>query len=283
MIREFALYQLDGAGSSFSAELYSRYKYGSRVAAGAFARGLGAAFGDRYPELVRTPRLLIASSPYNYVPTAANSLARELVPILNSTRAGHGLDPAPLVQIERSTTSAGDYGTLSAQARDRSMAANSLSFDRFWSHQVRGAHLIVVDDVKVTGAHQRCLTRASEALPLGSRTFLYVAAFAGYVDPTVENTLNHSVVKTLGDLAEIVLADDFAWNVRVCKFLLNQDNRGDLPRFLAGMPGWFVRDLHRNSVRDGYAGMGAYAASHAIVRAELDRRAGRSLLASGTG
>jgi hypothetical protein len=41
------------------------------------------------------------------------------------------------------------------------MADNALSFGRFRPDQVCGAHLIVVDDVKVTGAHQRCLIRAS--------------------------------------------------------------------------------------------------------------------------
>ena len=88
----------------------------------------------------------------------------------------------------------------------------------------------------------------------------------------MEDALNHAAVKTLGDLAPIVRAADFAWNVRACKFLLNPANRGDLPRFLAGMPDWFVRDLQRNSSRDGYARMDAYAGSHAIVRAELGRR-----------
>jgi hypothetical protein len=278
-ICEFALYHLDGSGSSvtancpvpFSAALYSRYKYGSQTAAAAFARALAAAFCDRYPELVRGPRLLVASSPYSHVPTAAHSLARELVPVLNATRAGYGLDQAPLVQIERATTSEGDYGTLSAQARDRRMAANSLSFARFGPHRVRGAHLLVVDDVRVTGAHQRSVARASEGLPLGSRTFLYLAAFTGSFDPTVENRLNHSGISTLDDLGGIVRAGDFAWNVRVCKFLLNRDNRADLPRFLAGMPGWFVRELHRNSTGDGYARMDAYAGSHAIVDAALKR------------
>jgi len=59
------------------------------------------------------------------------------------------------------------------------MAANVLSFRRFRSVQVRDAHLLVVDDVRVTGAHQRCLMRASEHLPLAARTFLYVAALPG--------------------------------------------------------------------------------------------------------
>ena len=70
-------------------------------------------------------------------------------------------------------------------------------------------------------------------------------------------------------------AGDFAWNVRVCKFVLSPANHGGLPWFLRRMPGWFVCGLHRNSYRDGYARMDLYAPSHAVVRAELSRRAGR--------
>jgi PRTase ComF-like len=286
--REFALYSLDRQGLAdegnescalpFSPVRYSRYKYGSATAAEAFARALGAAFCRRCPDLAFAPRLLMASSPYARVPAAATALARWLQPVLNAARAGKGLPPAPLLQVDRVSASAGDYGTLSAQARDSHMAANKLSFRRFRPEQVRGAHLLVVDDVRVTGAHQRCLMRASEELPLAGRTFLYLAAFPGQpdgcFDPAQEDRLNHAAVKTLDDLAGIVEAGDFAWNVRVCKFALSPANRRELPRFLRRVPGWFVRGLHRNSYLDGYARMDPYAPSHAAVRAELRRRAG---------
>jgi hypothetical protein len=161
--------------------------------------------------------------------------------------------------VDRISTSAGDYGTLSAQARDLHMAANVLSFRRFRAARVRDAHLLVVDDVRVTGAHQRCLVRASEDLPLAARIFLYIAAFAdpssGCLDPAQEDALNHAAVKTLDDLAGIVESGDFAWNVRVCKFTLSPANHGEISRFLRRMPDWFIGDLHRNSCRDGYARM----------------------------
>ena len=114
-------------------------------------------------------------------------------------------------------------------------------------------------------------------MPFLARTFLYIACFrpaGGRFDPTQEDALNHAEVKTLGDLAGIVAGGDFSWNVRVCKFVLNQANRRALPGFLGEMPGWFVRDLHRNSCRDGYARMDLYAPSHQVVRAELARRYG---------
>jgi hypothetical protein len=288
--REFALYTLgepyaasapDPAALAwpvpFSPASYSQYKYGSVIAARSFAHALGTVFIERHPELACAPRLVLTSSPYSYVPTAANTLARWLRPVLNAARARHGLAAAPLVQVDRANPSAGDYGTLSASARDRLMAVNDLSFRRFSPGEVRDAELLIVDDVRVTGAHQRCLARASDGLPLAGRTFLYIASFgtpgSGRVDPTQEDALNHAAIRSLDDLAAIVGAGDFAWNVRVCKFVLDPANRADLPRFLALMPGWFVRDLHRNSCRDGYAGMSRYSPSHVLVRSELARRA----------
>jgi len=270
---EFALYSLSEAGPAgpasllpFSAARYSRYKYGSVAAADAFAQALGAAFADRHPELACAPRLLMASSPYTYVPTAATTLARRLLPVLNAARAARGRPPAALVQVDRVSPADGDYGTLSASDRQRRMAANIVSFRRFPAAQVRDAHLLIVDDVHVTGAHQRCLMRASDELPLATRTFVYLASLGG-LDPTYEDALNHAAVRSLGDLAAIVEAGDFAWNVRVCKFVLDPAQRDDLPRFLAQLPGWFVRDLYRNSCRDGYPAMTRYAPSHAIVGA----------------
>ena len=279
---EFALHRLDHQGSaigpevspSFDVVLYSKYKYGSATAAAAFARALGTAFLARHYELVTQPRLLIAASPYRHGPPAAHALAVRFTAVLNAERARYRLLPAHLVRIDRAVVASGDYGTLSAAARTRLMAANALSFDRL-RPCAAGAHLIVVDDVKVTGAHQHCLSLASDMLPLGSRMFVHVAAVqdtGARLDPTLEDRLNHAFVRSLGELVDIVSAADFSWNVRVCKFLLSPASRPGLASFLAGMPDHFVRALHRNSLIDGYAEMAAYRPSHAIVRRELSRR-----------
>jgi hypothetical protein len=284
--REFALYQLDPAGAQtaaadpepFDAERYSSYKYGSTAAAEWFAQRLAAAFLARNPHAMGLPRVLIASSPYHLVPAASAALARGFRTAFNAERtAATGLAAAPLVQIERMVTTTGDYGVLSAGAREECMAANALSFTRLNRHDLRGAHLIVVDDVKVTGAHQRCLIRASRELPLGSRTFLYTAAVSGAdagFDPAMEHRLNHARIKTLDDFAGMLRerVGDFAWNVRVCKFLLGPQNRDELPGFLGRTPGRFIRELYRHCLADGYASMTAYRDSFALITAELRRR-----------
>ena len=283
--REFALYQLDPSGAQsaagsepFEAERYSSYKHGSTAAAEWFGQRLAAAYLARNPHAMGLPRVLIASSPYHLVPSASAALARGFRTAFNAERtAATGLAAAPLVQIEQMVTTTGDYSLLSAGAREECMAANSLSFAKLGRHDLRGAHLIVVDDAKMTGAHQRCLIRASRELPLGSRTFLYTAALSGTqdgFDPAVEDRLNHARIKTLDDFAGMLRerVGDFAWNVRVCKFLLDQRNRGALPGFLGRMPGRFLRELYRHSLADGYASMTAYRDSFALVTAELGRR-----------
>jgi hypothetical protein len=281
-VYEFDLYRLDQVGSTlsslsampFDSGDYSRYKYGSVSAADAYAHMLWSAFLPRNERLARLPRLLVAASPYRHVPTAANEVAVRFAALLSAERGKHGLSAARVVRIERMSVPSGDYGTLPVAARTRLMADNALSFDTLRPY-ADDAHLIIVDDVKVTGAHQRCLLRASDSLPLRSRTFVHIAAFDpgnAQLDPGIEDTLNHAAVRTLGDLADIAEASDFTWNVRVCKFLLNPANRAELASFLARMPRWFVEELCHHSVADGYARMEPYRESYGLAVSELNHR-----------
>jgi hypothetical protein len=284
--REFALYQLDAAGAQvaaacpepFDARRYSSYTYGSTAAAEWFGQRLAAAYLARVPHAMGLPRVLIAAAPYHRVPSAAAALARGFRTAFNAERtAATGLTAAPLVQIERQVTTTGDYAVLSAAAREEWMAANPLSFGRIDKPELRGAHLIVLDGAKITGAHQRHLIRSSADLALGSRTFLYAAELAeraGQFDPSVEDRLNHARICTLDDFSGMLRerVGDFAWNERVCKFLLSPQRRDELPLFLGRTPGRFIRELHRHSLADGYASMPAYRDSFSLITMELRRR-----------
>lgn len=279
--QEFALYHIDEAGTPvdsactlpFVAAHYSRYKYGSTSSGNAFAYALGDAFHYAFPQLVNSPSLFVASSPYKYVPTAAYALARTFFHYLNHLRDNLALPPAQFIKIERQRTSSGDYGLLSSEQRLASMRANPVSVHQALSHN---ADLIIIDDIKVTGAHQSRLIRATDTLTLSSRTFLYILKLLNHspemLNPAIEDHLNHSFVKNLNDLVDIALAPDFTWNVRVCKFLLNAKNRAALPAFLARMPDSFLLQLYQNSLGDGYNLMNAYQESHMIVQTALLQR-----------
>ena len=201
-----------------------------------------------HPELALAPRLLMASSPVRHVPAAATTLARRLQPVLNAARTRRGLAPAPLLRVDRISTSAGDYGTLSAQARDLHMAANALSFRRFRPAQVCDAHLLVVDDVRVTGAHQRCLMRASEDLPLAARTFLYIATFPG--QQPAASTPRRKTRSTTPRLRRSTTWPE-SWKPEIspgtsacASSPSTRPTTASCRGSCARMPGWFIRDLY---------------------------------------
>jgi hypothetical protein len=278
---ELELYWLDEDGTPvrtasarpYVAADYSRYKYGSTTSAAVFAAALEDAFQGGCPYIADARRVAIASSPYKYVPTAAHALARDFAHRLDQRRCSRGLPPAHLIKIDRLQPSPNDYGRFSVEQRRVLMQANSLSVDRTL---IEGSHVIIIDDIKVTSAHQDCVVAATNGLPILSRTFLHIAKFVtpspSALDPTIEDRLNHAFVKKLADLLEIIQSSDFAWNARVCRFLLSAKNRMELPSFLARMPDRFLIDLSEMSRGDGYDRMDAYRESHVIVQMTLQQR-----------
>jgi hypothetical protein len=277
---ELELYWLDETGvpvraasaCPFVAADYSRYKYGATACGAVFALALADAFQRAHPHLVHAPRLLISSSPYKHVPTAAHALARTFAHDLDRRRCSRNLPPARLIKIGRLQLSPDDYGQFSIEQRRVLMRANPLKLDR---SLFQDAHLVVIDDLKVTGAHQDCLIDATDGLPLLSRTFIYIAKFLvphERLDPTVEDRLNHAFAKKLADVMDIVRSPDFAWNARLCRFLLSARNRAELPAFLAHMPDGFLLDLREKSCGDGYDFMDAYRRSYMILQTVLLQR-----------
>jgi hypothetical protein len=256
----------------FTAADYSRYKHGATACGAVFATALADAFQRAHPHIADASQLLIASAPYKHVPTASHALARAFACDLNQRRFSRNVPSARLIKIGRLHLSPDDYGQFSIEQRRVLMRTNPLTLD---TTPFQDAHLVVIDDLKVTGAHQDCLVDATDGLPLLSRTFLYIARLLSppaALDPTVEDRLNHAFVKKLADIIAIVRSPDFAWNARLCRFLLSARNRAELPAFLMQMPGRFLLDLSEKSCGDGYDLMEAYRKSYVILQMALQQR-----------
>jgi hypothetical protein len=257
--RELALHRLDPRQRADRLDpwLYSSYKYGSLRATAQLADALADELLAAAPDLATERRLVLAASPYRHVPTAAAALARAVHRRLADARASADLPAAPLIRIAWLAATSGDCATLSAADREAAVAHNRLSFDPLGLPGAEGTHLIVIDDVRITGAHQRALIRASDALPLGSRTFVHLGAVdepGAPGDPGLEDRLNHARIKTLSDLAQ----------------LLAEPNRAELPGFLAERTVPFLREAHRYATLDGYDAMPAYRASYRLLEEELE-------------
>jgi hypothetical protein len=257
----------------FSAVQYSKYKYGSCTVGEAYASALCEVFLQRFPHLALSPQLVITSSPYKAIPTSSFCIAQAFFKLLNRKRALAGVSPCRSTRIERAAPSPGDYGSLSAEQRIQRMARNRLSFDK---ELLAHADLVVIDDIKVTGAHQQCLTRHITQLSLASLTFLYVVecinSDSATSNPQIEDCLNHTSIRTLTDLAKIIEAPDFSFNVRVCKYILSETNRATLPAFLEQMTDHFIFHLYQVSLEDGYGDIDMYRESLDIIYDVLRQR-----------
>lgn len=256
---------------AFSCSDYSRYKYGSSRIGEAYASELVNAFWQRFPELALSRRLLISSPAYKAIPTSAFCIAQAFWMLVNQRRNEAGIPASHLIKIERTTLYPGDYGTLAAEQRVQVMGRNSLHVE---SALLATADLVIVDDSKVTGAHQQCIERHMEPLTLNTLTFLYVIECInmGAGDARIEDRLNHASVGTLMAVANIIHASDFLLNVRVCKYILSEENRLALPAFLEQMTDSFLICLYQNVLEDGYGAMDVYRESFQMLYDVLQQR-----------
>ena len=125
--------------SGFDAHEYSQFKYGDTRPAVEYAEEI---YRHCLQGQIQSTEVDVVFSPNTYLPTAAHSIAEELISILSS--AGHDCQD---VNVHRQTTYTKDYGKMNAQER-----ANMISGDTYgFKNQPRkDATMVFVDDVSIT-------------------------------------------------------------------------------------------------------------------------------------
>ena len=144
-------------GLAFSPEGYSLFKHGDERWARRFGHeladslmGAEAALFDR----IRSDEVLIAAFPYKYVPTAAARMVRHTVRRLNHVLSGQGKPTVGHLHAFKFPWQASiehHFAGMGREARRRILENVELSVDE---RRLRGTHLIVVDDIRITGASQ---------------------------------------------------------------------------------------------------------------------------------
>jgi hypothetical protein len=257
----------------FPRDEYSRYKYGDSKVGRRFGYELGEKFVQEFPRILTSDKLFVTSSAYKYVPTGSLTIAQPFADYLNHMRFIQGLEAGNLVKLERTIIFPGDYAKLPAKRRDELMKMNVIHLDEVFLY---GSNLLVVDDIKVTGQHQQTITRHAEELAFEAVVFLYVVNIVNVEeamrDPQIEDRINHTVVKSLWDVLPIIQSQHFRFNARVCKFLLSEQNRADLPAFLNKMTDDFILLLYHNCIGDGYCTMEQYRTSFRLIQETLRQR-----------
>ncbi len=254
----------------FSPAAYSRFKFGDGRVAAQYGRTLAEGFIKAHFEA--TPpaeQLVVISSPYSFIPTATFAMKDHFVYTLNRWLAAHNLPVVQETKVHRTITYKDDYGALDAAQRMALIGNDSFHIDREF---LLGKTLIFLDDIRITGSHERMILKMAGEYGLQNKTYLlYFAQLAnGDVHPNVENVLNYYSVESIFDLAPVVQCKTFRLNTRLVKYILHYEPT-DCAQFLEEQSPEFLNGLYDNALGNGYHTIEAYAQNLQMVRTLLSQ------------
>lgn len=270
-----------GRETDFSPDGYSRFKHGDERWARKFGHEVAEMLLTEKPHLfcegaMRSDEVLLASFPYKYVPTAAANMVDHTLTRLNHVLTNSGRPAAGLLHIFKYPWQASIehyFPTMNEEERRIMLGNVRLSVDE---KRLRGAHLIVVDDVRVTGATQDMLLEFLAGIPgLASLTVAFLCDVAPEVareNPAVEFEINHHEITTVDDVKTIAKTGDFRWNVRVAKFVLEEKDEAAFDAFISGLAGGHLEDLYRAAMLNEYHLEEKYTRKMGVLAAEMERR-----------
>ncbi len=267
------------APSPFSPEGYSLFKHGDER----WTRRYGHEVADRILEAeaelfddISCDEVLIASFPYKYVPTAATLMTEHAITRLNYKLSSQQKPTVGCVQVFKYLWQAsGEHYFAHMKEADRRLILDNvkLSVDE---RRLRGAHLIIVDDIRVTGATEdKFLELLYRVDGLRSLTVVYLAEVdpeIATVDPAIEGRLNQRKVKNISDVAAIVATGEFQWNIRVAKFVLEADDLHEFRQFVYGLSNELLLTFYKMTTLNDYHLEPNYARQFQVIHTAVEDR-----------
>ena len=253
---------------------YSKFKYGHKPTSMKFAESMMSEFLNNFSLdniSDKSDEFIISTSPYWYTPPSAYSLAKYFHYMLNDLILEKKKQPFTFLKIHRSSAPVCDFSKLSHKERLENMKKNSLSFDPFL---LKGKRLILIEDARITGAHEQKIIDFMEKAGLKEIIFIYVVDVGfGKNDPDIENRINHEWVNDLNTLQLLMKKpDEFLLNSRLCRFILSWEKRKELEDFCKRLSDEMLFDIYISSVNDGYGSVEKYAGGFEVVRQEVKIR-----------
>ncbi|MDR3087583.1 MAG: phosphoribosyltransferase family protein [Azoarcus sp.] len=253
------------SGLSLSIAEYSRFKYGdSRL-----ARAYGEALAHHLlPRLLATVEgggggLHVTSSAYCNAPPASATL---LAPFLRAARTVAADQHITHFKTMRAQPTDGDYATLCAAARQTVMRQTLLDLPE--GVDLRGRHIVALDDIHVTGAHESALDKLFAAHHARRVTHLYILDAAHSEDPALEARLNDAAMADIDALIAMARSEHFTPNARFSKRILTETPKA-IRKFAKGVPVRIVEHLIADAADDGLDRMQHYRSGFNTLAATL--------------
>lgn len=238
------------AKCSFNPTNYSKFKFGSKVVARQFGKELADGFWEEFEHNIPNEQIVVFPSPYNFIPTATFVLKDYFIRHFNEYLIDSGKLPVEEGRIVRNTTYREDYGAMNSEERMRLIGNDKFHID---TEFVKGKTLIFIDDIRVTGAHERMIDKLISEYGLTNQCyFIYFASVESETIPAqIENELNYFYVKSLMDVNRIIHDEDFIFNTRTVKYILNSTPT-DCKDFLNYQSGKILSNLYHLAIGNSY-------------------------------
>ena len=269
MQHTYSLHKIQSADNfGFSPTKYSKFKYGDDSIAKEFGTALAEGFIENY--LIKNPileQIVVISSPYAFIPTATFCMKNYFVFRINKWLAENNLSVVQETKVTRSITYKEDYGALDEAQRLSLIGNDTFHIDKeFLKNKV----LIFLDDIRITGSHERMITKMLKEYGLENEThLLYFAELINRsIHPNIENFLNYYHVKSIFDLEDIIKNEGFSINTRIVKYILNSEPNS-FQIFLQNHSDSFLELLYNMAIGNSYHTIEAYQENLNLLKAQI--------------
>jgi hypothetical protein len=266
----FSAFQINNSDDfSFSADEYSRFKYGSRNIARKFGHILADKFISQYINNIRERQLVVIPSAYSHIRTASGLMESFFVDRLNYSLFKLGEPPVEQAKIYRTVTYREDYGEMTAEQRFNLIKGDKFHIDKTF---LQNRTLIFIDDIKITGTHERIIVKMLDDFDIQNSCYmLYFAELQNPdINPNIENYLNQFSVKSLYDLDLIIKSEPFVFNTRVVKFILNSEHI-ECISFLHKQSAEFLKELFYLAIGNFYVQFKDYRQNLAYIQKMVEK------------
>lgn len=166
----------------------------------------------------RGESIVLTSSAFGSVPSAIHAVVKAMKYLLQEKKVD-----VSVIKIDR----AGDfgnskYGALSPKERKGAISNRQIFLSETAREAVKDKLVVCVDDIRVTGRHEKSLRKVLESTSAKFLRFCYLVCFSkelADMNPAAEEALNHAAIRTLGDLLPFTTVD-FEVNARTIKLIL---------------------------------------------------------------
>jgi PRTase ComF-like len=225
MQTSYSLNKIDNIDDfGFNPSDYSKFKFGDDLVAEKYGISLAKGFiNDVLNANRKNNQIVVITSPYSFIPTATYAMKNYFVYELNKWLSENNLPVAQETKIHRTITYKEDYGELNAEDRMKLIGNDKFHIDKLF---LSGKTLIFLDDIRITGSHERMINKMISEFEISNDTYLlYFAELINKnINPNFENYLNYHHIKSIFDLDNIIKSDRFVINTRIVKYILNYEH-----------------------------------------------------------